>query len=210
MELHRKNVLKGYNIILYFAGSMIMNEPTEECVIDFWKNGKLRNLPVSSSNPRFLKAAELLRDSCNDKTKCKQDLAQDFYRLFSVCGLPLAPAYASIYLKRNGNPPESAEKVSKFYESYGWKYNSRTKIGDDHLGVELLFLTGLIDKYMILDDEPCRSEMRNEIRRFIDHYLLSWLAYWNEDVQEHAKTLCYRGIGTLIQASVEDLHGLFS
>lgn len=202
--------MKGYNMLLYFAGSMIMNEPTEECVVDFWKNGKLRNLPVSSSNPRFLKAAELLRDSCTDKTRCKYELSDDFFRLFAVSGLPLAPAYASIYVKRNEGSSQSQERVTEFYESYRWKFLSRTKFPDDHLGVELLFLTRMIDKYLMLDDEPCRLEMRKEIKRYIDHHLLSWVPHWNEDIQEHANTLCYRGIGTLIHASIEDLQGLFS
>lgn len=210
MEPDRKNLLKGYNLLLYFAGSMIMNEPTKECVIDFWKNGKLRNLPVHSSNPRFLKAAELLRDSCSDKTQCQDALIEDFFRLFAITGLPLAPAYGSIYIKRNTDAYESSEKVTEFYESYGWQFRSRTAISDDHLGIELLFLTSLIDKYMMTDDEPCRLEMRKEIRRYIMQHLLSWVPEWNEDIQEHAHTQCYKGIGTLIHASIEDLYGILS
>ena len=43
-------------MLLYFAGSMIMYEPSEECVVDFWTNGILKSLPVSSSNPNFIQA----------------------------------------------------------------------------------------------------------------------------------------------------------
>jgi TorA maturation chaperone TorD len=210
MEPDRKNVLKGYNLLLYFAGSMIMDEPTEECIIDFWKNGKLRDMPVSSSNPRFLKASELLRNSCPDKIHYRNALLDDFFRLFAVSGLPLAPAFASIYITRNREGLKSSEKVTEFYEAYGWQSRSRTKIPDDHLGIELLFLTRLIDKYMMLDDEPCSFEMRKEIKRYIDQHLLSWVPEWNKDIQEHAHTRCYKGIGTLIYASIEDLYGLLS
>ena len=55
-------------MLLYFAGSMIMHEPSEECIVDFWEKGILKNLPVSSSNPNFIKAASQLRDSFTDKT----------------------------------------------------------------------------------------------------------------------------------------------
>ena len=27
------NILKGYNMLFYFAGSMIMYEPSEECIV---------------------------------------------------------------------------------------------------------------------------------------------------------------------------------
>jgi TorA maturation chaperone TorD len=203
----RKNLLKGYNMLLYFAGSMIMNEPTEECVIDFWARGTLKNLPVTSSNPRFIKAASILKDSYDDKDTCRKRLEEDYYRLFAVTGLPLAPARASIYL---ADTESAGKKVNEFYYSYGWQSKPQGKIPDDHLGIELLFLTKLVDKYMVLDDDPCCSEMRSEIRRYIDQHLLSWIPRWNEDVQEYAHTYCYKGIGTLIHAGVEDLYNIFS
>jgi TorA maturation chaperone TorD len=209
MENDRINLLKGYNMLLYFAGSMIMNEPTEECVIDFWTNGTLRRLPVSSSNPRFLKAASMLRDSCTDKDKCRQMLADDYFTLFSDKGLPLAPARASIYLTGKMSGKSIDEEVAEFYNSYGWQHGKPGKHAD-HLGIELLFLTKLVDKYLSLDDDPCCCEMKKEITRFIDNYLLTWIPLWDEVIQEHAHSLCYKGISTLIYSCVEDLQGLFS
>ena len=72
------------------------------------------------------------------------------------------------------------------------------------------FLHGLIEKYLALEDEPCRIEMRKEILRFIDQHLLPWIPHWNEQMQEHATTLCYKGIGTLIHACIEDINSLLS
>jgi TorA maturation chaperone TorD len=203
------NLLKGYNMLLYFAGSMIMNEPTDECVNDFWAKGTLRKLPVSSSNPRFIKAASMLRESCQDSEKCRIKLADDFYRLFALTGLLLAPPRASHYLKRGAGNLNNRLDITEFYNSYGWHLKSRGKQPDDHLGIELLFLTKLADKYITLDDYPSCNEMKKEIRRFIDHYLLSWLSGWNDDIQEYARTHCYKGIATLIYASVEDLYRIF-
>lgn len=206
---NRKNLLKGYNMLLYFAGSMIMSEPTEECVIDFLTNGTLRRLPVSSSNPRFIMAASLLRESCPDKNGCLEILKEDYNRLFSVTGLPLAPAYESIYSKNENYTGHPSENVTEFYNAYGWDSRSRTKTGDDHLGIELLFLTRLIDKYSQLDDDPCCCEMQKEINRFIDQHILTWIPVWNDDIQINAHTECYKGIGTLIYACMEDLSQIF-
>jgi TorA maturation chaperone TorD len=208
-EKNQNNLLKGYNLLLYFAGSMIMYEPTEECVVDFWSKGILNALPVSSSNPRFIEAASQLRNSCNDKTQCRRMLQEDYNKLFSDSELALARPVESTYLKNefllNGKLPF---KVSDFYNSYGWKSSSRIKVPDDHLGTELLFLTLLVDKHIALDDEACRKEMKNEIRRFIGQHILSWIPEWNEQIQKYAETLCYKGIATLIYACSEDIFSL--
>ncbi len=204
-------IIKAYTMLLYFAGSMIMYEPTEECISDFWKNGMIRNLPVSSSNPTFIKAAAQLRESCKNTEICWMMLRDDFRRLFESKETGLAPAYESFY------PPEKSNigikkqmSASEFYSSYGWKPRFRTISEEDHLGIELLFLTWLLEKFTFLDDDACRREMKSEIARFIDTHLLSWLPEWNRKMQEASETLCYKGIGTLILAVSEDLYSVFS
>jgi TorA maturation chaperone TorD len=209
MEISNENynLLKAYNLLLYFAGSMIMNEPNEECIVDFWQQGIISKLPISSSNPNFAKAASQLRDSCYDKSLCLNMLRQDYNRLFEGEGVPLAPAFESLYT----NDSEYRQKpstVSEFYNSYGWTSKYKGKIQDDHLGIELLFLTLLVEKYLVLDDQACEVEMRNEIRRFIDKHLLSWIRRWNLKMQESSITLCYKGISTLIYACIEDIYSL--
>ena len=202
-KIHNHNILKGYNLLFYFAGSMIMHEPSEECIVDFWERGILKNLPVSSSNPNFIKAASQLRNSFVDKATFGKMLHDDFLRLFKVDDL--APAYESRY---NNNLSDNSN-VTEFYNSYGWRSKFRGRIDDDHLGIELLFLTLLIDKYFVMDDEACRGEMRKEIRRFINSHILSWVPAWNESIQNNANTLSFKGIGNLILACSEDIFLFF-
>jgi len=197
-------------MLLYFAGTMIMYEPSEECITDFWSKGILKRLPVSSSNPNFVLAASQLRDSCSDKNFCGKMLREDFTRLFSRKEMPLAPVYESYY--NNGNQDSEKHEtsnVTEFYNSYGWESKFKTKIKDDHLGIEILFLTRLIDNYLALDDDACIGEMKNEIRRFLDHHIFSWITDWNRKIQLHSNTLCFKGIGTLILACTEDIYSLF-
>jgi len=203
---YQNTILKGYNMLLYFAGSMIMYEPSEECVVDFWSAGILDALPVSSRNPRFLEAAAQLRSSCENKRVCKSMLQKDFHRLFS--GYLLAPPVKSVYSTRQIYV--EAESVSDFYNSYGWIYRSRYRFPDDNLGIELLFLTLLTDKYITFEDDLCRIEMGNEIMRFIDKHMLSWIPDWNRLMQENAETLCYKGISTLVYACLEDINSFLA
>lgn len=207
---HDNNMLKGYNMLFYFAGSMIMHEPSEECIVDFWERGILKNLPVSSSNPNFIKAASQLRDSFSDRYIFGKLLHEDYLRLFTRQLPALAPAYESQYNKKiTAWSGYDSSSVTEFYNSYGWQSKFKGKIDDDHLGIELLFLTLLIDKYLVLDDEACQCEMRNEIRRFINHHILSWVPEWNKKVQTYANTLSFKGIGNLILACSEDIFVFF-
>ena len=209
-ESNQHNILKGYNMLLYFAGSMIMFEPSEECVFDFWGNSILKKLPVKSSNPNFVKAASQLRDSYEDKSLSGEMIREDFIRLFANEDLNLAPAYESLYnYGEKKNSGRLSESVTEFYNSYGWVSKFKGKIKDDHLGIEILFLTRLIDKYIMLDDNSCRVEMRKEIQRFIEQHILSWIKEWNQKVQAHSNTSCFKAIGTLILACSEDIFNLF-
>jgi TorA maturation chaperone TorD len=209
-EDRNNSILKGYNMLLYFAGTMLMYEPSEECVADFWANDILKKLPVASLNPNFVKAAGLLKNSCPDKNKCRKELRKDYIRLFGNKDQALAPAYESYY--RNNSSIDLGYIPSApgdFYTSYGWKSKFKIQVKDDHLSIELLFLTKLIEKYIALEDIPCRSEMEKEIRRFIDNHILSWVPEWNKKIQLHSNTLSFKGIGTLILACSEDIYSMF-
>jgi len=209
-EISSNSILKGYNMLLYFAGTMLMYEPSEECFADFWANDILKKLPVVSLNPNFIKAAGQLKDSCPDKTTCRKEMFEDYIRLFSSKQNPLAPAYESYY--RSNSKIDSGYIPSApgdFYTSYGWKSKFKVKVEDDHLSIELLFLSRLIDKYMALEDIPCRSEMGKEIIRFIDNHILSWVPEWNKRIQLYSNTLSFKGIGTLILACSEDIYTMF-
>jgi TorA maturation chaperone TorD len=202
-----RNILKAYNMMLYFAGTMIMWDPSNECIHDFWSKGMFKSLPVSSQNPMFLKAAALLRNSVTDIQSSHERMKDDFQALFSGNVKSLAPPYESVYRDKDGILfGKQASEVREFYRSYGWESRFRDEIPDDHLGIELLFLTLMIEKYFELEDKACQIEMRTEIRRFISTHLLSWITRWNDDIQNNAITMSYKGIGALICASIEDVY----
>lgn len=198
-------------MLLYFAGSMVMYEPSEECITDFWRNGVIKNLPVSSLNPTFIKAESQLRESCIEKKVCGKMMHEDYLRLFSKEKASPATPFESQYIEKSDPDKKTKDSnVTEFYQSYGWVSKFKGKISDDHLGIELLFLTLLVDKYIALDDYACRAEMRSEIRRFLNQHLLWWLPEWNKKVQTHSATMCFKGIGTLILACCEDIYTLLA
>jgi TorA maturation chaperone TorD len=210
-ENDEHNILKAYNMLLYFAGTMVMFDPSIECIHDFWKQGILRNFPVSSRNPRFLKAASQLRESVDDKKSNFEMMKADYFVLFSDRSGPVATPVESVFRKKNSFIYDKIiPDVKEFYSAYGWESKFKNHIPDDHIGIELLFLTLMIEKYLELDDDACNKEMKNEIRRFIDQHIFSWIPEWNNQIQSHANTLAYKGIGTLIQACAEDIYSIMA
>jgi TorA maturation chaperone TorD len=133
----------------------------------------------------------------------------DYYRLFTGRDKALAPAFESLYRNHTPHGKHNSDTVSDFYRAYGWESRFKDKVNDDHLGVELLFLTLMIEKYLEFDDEACRTEMGNEIKRFIKDHILSWIREWNKDVQVHSHTLSFKGVGSLILACSEDILSIF-
>lgn len=203
----KNNLLKGYNVLLYFAGSMVTYEPTEECVTDFWKKGLLKKMPVLSNNPRFLKAVSQLRESCSDQTACSVLMRKDYQRLFTGQTFSVS-LLASQFTDSQEEKNRIKKEIKEFYIAYGWVPKLRQKLPDDHLGIIVLFLTRMIDKLNSLDDEPCRCEMRSEIVRFTERYILPWIGEWNQQVQDSAETLCYKGTANLLAAIMEDIHDI--
>jgi TorA maturation chaperone TorD len=190
---------------------MVMFDPSIECIHDFWTNGILKNLPVTSRNPMFVKAASQLRESIADSKSSFEMMKIDYSILFAEPTDPLAPPLESSFRRKSAvRLNKEIPGVIDFYNSYGWVSKFRNHIPDDHIGVELLFLTLMVEKYLELDDEACHMEMKNEIRRFIDEHIFTWVPEWNNKIQSYAKTLSYKGIGTLIQACTEDIYSIMA
>jgi len=203
---NQQNLLKGYTMMLYFSGSMVMFDPTTECVYDFWTKGIIKHLPVSSSNPDFIRAAGLLQESARRASNKSELLKEDFLRLFTGTGKPLAPPVESVY--RNEEHLISgiiAEELRNIYRNHSWESKFKNKIPDDHLGIELLFLTYLIEKYTNLKEKSASHSFANEIVEFIREHLLSWVPQWKDDVIKYANTFAYRGIALLVFSSLEDV-----
>ncbi|HPC98581.1 MAG TPA: molecular chaperone TorD family protein [Bacteroidales bacterium] len=204
-----QNVLKGYMMMLYFSGTMIMFDPSQECIYDFWTKGILKALPVKSDNPEFIRAASLLRESsCN--TLNKHSLMQeDYRRLFSNAGKELAPPYESWYrkIKDKEGRKKLADELNSVYDAHKWVSNFRGRVPEDHLGVELLFLTHVTEKYIESEGSPKRT-IGSGLIGFIDSHLLSWLPAWKEDVDRNSITIGYKGIASLLTASAEDIKSM--
>ncbi|MBS0010704.1 MAG: molecular chaperone TorD family protein [Bacteroidales bacterium] len=202
-----KNFFTAYNMMLSFAGSFILYQPETDCISDLIAMDLFRKLPVESDNPKFIRAASYLRKIDSEHPLDYDEIIKDHLELFGGKGKAVAPPYSSVYMSKdntmNGNV---SLEVRKVYNSYGWKSSFEGNIPDDHLGIELQFISLLLNKYPELEDEICRKEIRKDLIRFVEAYIHPWINKWNRSVQEYSESDFYKGIGYLTVAAVEDIY----
>lgn len=208
-EENNSNVLKGYTMLLYFAGSFILNEPSEECIKDLVDAKIFKKMPVSSNNTNYVLASSFLNNLNNTNKIAYDDILADHLNLFGGSGEGSAPPYESFYRsKEHLLNQEQAREVRNIYRSYGWKSSAEGQIPDDHLGIEIQFLNLMLEKYLDIEDNACHRELQKDIKKFIDTHIQAWIKEWNNDVQQNAISDFYRGVGYLVVACTQDVYHL--
>ncbi len=201
------NFFAAYNMMLSFAGSFILYEPQTGCISDLIEMDLLKQLPVESDNPNFIKAASYLRKIDPEHPLDYDKIIKDHLELFGGKGIAKAPPYSSVYMSRDHIMNDSpAIQVRKIYNAYGWKSQMEGKVPDDHLGIELQFISLLLSKYPELEDGVCKKEISKDLIKFIHNYINPWINEWNRYVQDNAESNFYKGIAYLTVACLEDIY----
>jgi len=208
-EENNSDLLKGYSMLLYFAGSFVLNEPSEDCIQDLVTEDIFKKMPVSSNNPNYILASSFLNNLNSSRELGFDRILADHLNLFGGSGTTLAPPYESYYMSKNHLlNQEQAREVNHIYRTYGWVSSLSGTIPDDHIGIELQFLNLMLEKYYELDDGACYRELSSDIKKFIELHIQPWIKDWNNDVQQNAISDFYKGIGYLVVACTQDVYHL--
>lgn len=130
------------------------------------------------------------------------EIRSDFAHILTH-DIHLSP-HESLYVYPLGDTPRlwgrAAEKVRAFYESAGLMIDEETELAPDHLGVELLFMSYLIENGLL-----------EKQKRFIEEHLSQWVAEYCREVERHASTMFYKEVAILlrefISSEYEELAG---
>jgi len=80
------------------------------------------------------------------------------------------------------------EKVEDFYTGAGLTIDDSYAVVPDHLSLELLFMSYLI--------ENRKGELE---KKFLEQHLMNWVPYYCDEVMKEAKTLFYREIAEIVK-----------
>lgn len=119
------------------------------------------------------------------------EIGMDFTHFFSEPSGHLLP-YESLYNYPLGEISrfwgKATEEVQKFYKSAGLMIDEEIDLIPDHLSVELLFMSYLIEQGLI-----------EYQKGFIEKHLFVWVPAYCDEVQKLAKTTFYKEVAVLLR-----------
>lgn len=207
-DKENSDILKGYSMLLYFAGSFILNEPSEDCIKDIAGGDLFRKMPIKSKNPNYIMASSFLNNINKKSVQDYDEILADYLTLFGTSGYAQAPPCESFYSQNGKVKQEIIPDVHYTYNAYGWKPAPSGNVPEDHLGIELQFLNLMIEKTYEIEDGICRNELSKDTKKYIDNHLRPWLSEWNRKMQANAISNFYKGIGFLVLGCVQDVYHL--
>ena len=111
------------------------------------------------------------------------EILRDFERLFSYPEGKLPPIESFFLTLENTS---SADEVAGFYASAGLTIDEEFVLIPDHLYLELLFMSYLI--------ENNRYELQ---KKFLEEHLMNWVPYYCDELLKEAQTVFYREIAEI-------------
>jgi TorA maturation chaperone TorD len=204
-----EQLFTAYSVIFYFTGSIITIEPDNDGLPAFCSSGLLKNLPVTSMNPAFTAASDFFKAPCAHSEACAENVWEYYQKLFSDKDQSIAwPAESAWPSQMNEILVKIHGSIDDFYSKYSFLAENDRQLPPDHLGIELLFFNKLISGFLNAQDLKIKADIRKDIISFSESHLLNWLPAWVTVVKENSKTKCFKGIASLILASVEDVKSL--
>jgi TorA maturation chaperone TorD len=135
-------------------------------------------------------------------------IGKNYHALLSGDTNSLAYPAASRWITTGIHNERNHDRLCEFYHRYGYHKDEKCNLEADHLGIELLFVNLLLEKYLIEDDHEIKEMMRKDLLSFIKDEMLRWLPRWAETVSERSFTKCYIGISGLIIGGLEDVRDI--
>jgi len=142
-----------------------------------------------------------------DIHKNLDELKWDYFRMFIGAGMPEAPPWESYYRTEEGIIfSEYTLAVRAQYERFGLVSENKGHEPEDHIGLELEFMSFLCDRWQELlrkGDGKQAAAVLNDQKTFMDEHLLPWVPIFCRKVVNAAEIPFFKGAARLTQAFLE-------
>lgn len=128
-------------------------------------------------------------------------LQDEFHRLFGTLGPAAAPPWQSVYLDRERVVMgEETLRIRELFARYGLAFVHRNRLPDDHLGLELQFLSvlaGRTAEALARGDCDAVRPLLEGMQECLDNHLLRWLDQFVARAEAASPTGVYAGLSRL-------------
>lgn len=185
----------------FFANQLlepIQEEKKEMVTEQFW-----RQFPLEAANGQIMSGLEKLVN-CTSKLD-EQDIIKsiekvnvEYTELFIGPGVPKAPPWESFYNTRKKLFFGTTAFVMKdLLNKQGLESKHSGRQPEDHLGLELLYLTVLTEQMHNQDRQSQVNIIRDQLA-FMDEHLLSWIPNLYDDAKNNGSLGFYSGFIEMI------------
>ena len=168
--------------------------------------------PARNSNDDMAEGYRLIREYLGTAdANTLTDLAIDYVRTFIGSGndgFSAAYPYESVYTSpKRLLMQEARDEVLVLYHTAGLDKQDSWKEGEDHIALELEFLSILTERAISAlddgDEERCAYLLLQQ-RNFIEDHIQPWFPMMAADMYKFARTGLYQGLGHLTAGMIEE------
>ena len=207
-------LLTGEALLFGLLGKALYSNPEEEWLQLLVDEQVFIESPFASNWPEIIEGLSRLTDWANgwqggEKAESLVNLKTDYVRLFSGIGKSPVIPWESVYFSDNRLLfQEQTLDVRAWYRRFGLEAEKIHREPDDHIGLELLFLSHLaaLGIQALNEQNNARfEELLNAQREFLKQHLGAWALTWCGLVEENARTDFYKGLAYLTRGALSAL-----
>lgn len=207
-------LLTGEALLFGLLGKALYSNPEEEWLQPLVDEQVFIESPFASNWPEIIEGLSRLTDWANgwqggEKAESLVNLKTDYVRLFSGIGKSPVIPWESVYFSDNHLLfQEQTLDVRAWYRRFGLEAEKIHREPDDHIGLELLFLSHLaaLGIQALNEQDNVRfEELLDAQREFFKKHIGIWAPMWCNLVEKHAQTDFYKGLASLTRGALSAL-----
>ena len=212
-----KEALIAEQISLSLLGKLWFEFPEEEFIASLAAEGVFDEMPLGIEQPFVQDGLTLLQIWANEhkdglSEEAFDSIRFDYTRLFIGPNKVLAPPWESVYFNETRSIfQEQTLEVRDWYRRFGLESVKIHKEPDDHIGLELAFLSHLAGQASAALEAQDRAELERLLdaqRQFAKDHLLAWFGGWFKLIEKYARTDFYRGLALLTRGVLLEISAL--
>lgn len=207
-------LLTGEMLLFGLLGKLLYTYPDQDFLDTISEKGLFDDVPFAEEQTAVQQGLTYLQQWQTDQTALTPEesltqLRADYTRLFVGPSKVLAPLYESVhYGEERLTFQEATLAVRHWYRRFGIEALNLHQEPDDHIGLELSFISHLAGRGLIAleqDNQPNMLAFLHAQRQFLNEHLLKWAFNWCALVEEHSQTDFYRGVAQLTRGALLEL-----
>ena len=206
----RAAVLTGEVLLFSLLGKALYGELDKVWLKTLIDEDVFAEVPFGEGQVETQRGLEMLqRWASENRTGISEQefkaLQKDQLRLFIGTNKVLAPVWESVYFSEKRLVfQEQTIQVREWFARFGLQIERFNKEPDDHIGLELSFVSHLASRALqVLEEDQASFEALLQAQRdFLSEHLLRWGPAWATLVKQHAETDFYRALAHLTHGAL--------